>query len=75
MQFQNISYIKIISFLYAIFVSIAFLIPLDADIITSIIQREEQPGNIASYFLHLIIFFIFYFTYHTKVHQKLFYLL
>ena len=60
MKFQNINFIKIISYLYAIFVSIALLIPLDSYIITGIIKREEQPSNITSYFIHLIIFFIFY---------------
>ena len=60
MKFQNINFIKIISYLYAIFVSIALLIPLDSNIITGIIKREEQPSNITSYFIHLIIFFIFY---------------
>ena len=60
MKFQNINFIKIISYLYAIFASIALLIPLDSYIITGIIKREEQPSNITSYFIHLIIFFIFY---------------
>ena len=60
MKFQNINFVKIIAFLYAIFVSIVFLIPFDAYIITGVIKREEQPGNIASYFIHLITFFIFY---------------
>ena len=60
MKSQNINFIKIISFLYVIFVSIALLIPLDGYIITGIIKKEEQPSNITSYFIHLIIFFIFY---------------
>ena len=60
MKSQNINFIKIISFLYVIFVSIALLIPLDSYIITGIIKKEEQPSNITSYFIHLIIFFIFY---------------
>jgi len=57
---QKINFIKIISFLYVIFVSIALLIPLDGSIITGIIKKEEQPSNITSYFIHFIIFFIFY---------------
>ena len=64
MKFQNINYIKIISFFYTIFISIAFLIPLNAEIITGIIKRDAQPGNIASYFIHLIIFFILYFLFY-----------
>ena len=71
MKFQNINYIKIISFIYIIFISIAFLIPLDNEIITGIIKREAQPGNIVSYFIHLIIFFILYFLFYISYKRKL----
>ena len=71
MKFQKITYIKYISILYAIFVSVAFLIPLDSYLITEIIEKEKHPGNNISYFIHLIIFFIFYFLFFISYESKL----
>ena len=70
MNFQNTTSIKFISILYAVFVSIVFLIPLDSYLVNEIIEIEKHPGNNTSYFIHLIIFFIFHFLFFIAFKNK-----
>ena len=53
-------YFKIISFSYLIFISLAFLIPLEFLVNNEIILDEHKPNNNISFIIHLIIFFILY---------------
>ena len=64
MIFQQKTKIKLISFLYAILVTISFLMPLDSYFIKEITETDTLPGNNTSYAIHLIIFFIFYFLFY-----------
>lgn len=53
-------YLKIISFSYLIFISLAFLIPLEFFANNEIILDKQMPNNNTSFIIHLIIFFILY---------------
>ena len=53
-------YLKIISFSYLIFISLAFLIPLEFFANNEIIIDKQMPNNNTSFIIHLIIFFILY---------------
>ena len=67
-------YIKIISFSYLIFLSIALLIPLDIFIITQ--SAGEKISNNNAFIIHLVLFFIlylfFYFSFSNKFKILLF---
>ena len=63
-------FFKIISFSYLIFISIAFLIPLDLVIITQFVEVEKQPNNNTSFIIHLVLFFILYTLFYFSFFQK-----
>ena len=52
---------KIIFFNYLIIITFLFLVPLDSELVLSFIEREKQPSNNTSFFIHFIIFFVLYF--------------
>ena len=53
-------FFKLISVFYLIFLSIAFLIPLDLFVVTQFVAVEKQPNNNTSFIIHLVLFFILY---------------
>ena len=53
-------FFKTISIFYLIFLSIAFLIPLDLFVVTQFVAVEKQPNNNTSFIIHLVLFFILY---------------
>ena len=62
--------LRIISILYLICLTIVFLIPLDAFLVTQIVEVKNQPSNNTSYFIHFALFFILYFIlYFTFLNQ------
>jgi len=65
---------KLLSFLYLILLSVGLLVPLDSIFVTSIIDQENQPTNLFSFFLHFILFF-FLFLIFSLHYKKYLYLL
>ena len=62
--------IRLISFIYLVFLSIAFLIPLDFYSVRLVIGEEHHPSNNTSYIIHLILFFILYFLFYFSFLNK-----
>ena len=54
------NFLKIISLIYLISISISFLIPLDFFVIRKIVDIKSQPNNNEAYFIHLLLFFILF---------------
>ena len=63
-------FFKLISFFYLIFLSIAFLIPLDLFVITQFVAVEKQPNNNTSFIIHLVLFFILYLLFYFSFSNK-----
>ena len=51
---------KIISYLYLILLTLAFLFPLDSFLVTSIVEKESHPSDKNSLIIHSILLFILY---------------
>ena len=49
--------------MYLILVTIAFLIPIDSLLVTTIIEKENHPTDFFALFIHLILLFILYFLF------------
>ena len=62
--------IRLMSFIYLFFLSIAFLIPLDLYSVRLVIDGENHPSNSTSYIIHLILFFILYFLFYLSFLNK-----
>ena len=63
-------FFKTISIFYLIFLSIAFLIPLDIFIVTQFVGIEKQPTNNTSFIIHLVLFFILYLLFYFSFSNK-----
>ena len=63
-------FFKTISIFYLIFLSIAFLIPLDLFIVTQFVAIEKQPTNNTSFIIHLVLFFILYLLFYFSFSNK-----
>ena len=61
---------KILSTMYFISLSIAFLIPLDLFLVTQIVEEKNQPSNNTSYFIHFVLFFILYLIFYFSFSNK-----
>ena len=66
----NFLFFKTISIFYLIFLSIAFLIPLDIFIVTQFVAIEKQPTNNTSFIIHLVLFFILYLLFYFSFSNK-----
>ncbi len=64
-------FFKIISYIYVIFLTIAFLIPLDFFLVTHFVEEENRPSNNSSYLIHIIFFSILYLLFYFSFSDKL----
>ena len=64
-------FFKIISYIYIIFLTIVFLIPLDFFLVTHFVEKENRPSNNSSYLIHIIFFSILYLLFYFSFSNKL----
>ena len=74
---MNLFILKIISFFYLFFITLALLIPIDFLVVNKLVNDQNIPNNNTSFFIHFIIFFILYnlFNFSYKSESKILFFL